>query len=298
MWTARLCLLLVSLSTLAQADAPDGATPTDLSVAQVFTRLAWFENETYRAKGSYIASLGELQKLAAIRNLSSKGELKIKGAKYRLHLTGDGASFLIVSSNKGGLRNFCIGSGLDTLRYSDGDVSQCLEEKRFQPAYLCAADGHSQWCRDNLPPRPVASSLPKAATTNPFNSQTSAIGQAANARAQVGNGVEILSDTQGVDFGPYLERAIYIVKRNWYTAIPADAMPPKLEQGKVTIELVIGKDGGIIGMRLVERSQNILLDHAAWSGVTASNPFLPLPREFTGDYLRLRIHFVYNQPKQ
>ena len=30
----------------------------------------------------------------------------------------------------------------------------------------------------------------------------------------------ILSDTLGVDFGPYLSRIIYIVRRNWYSVIP------------------------------------------------------------------------------
>jgi len=33
----------------------------------------------------------------------------------------------------------------------------------------------------------------------------------------------ILSDTRGVDFGPYLARVVYIVRRNWYAVIPESA---------------------------------------------------------------------------
>ena len=35
----------------------------------------------------------------------------------------------------------------------------------------------------------------------------------------------ILSDTKGVDFGPYLARIIYIVRRNWLAVIPESARP-------------------------------------------------------------------------
>jgi len=40
------------------------------------------------------------------------------------------------------------------------------------------------------------------------------------------------------------------------------------------------------------------MDRAAWGGITASSPFDPLPKEFKGDYLKLRMHFMYNPPKE
>jgi len=40
-------------------------------------------------------------------------------------------------------------------------------------------------------------------------------GVAPRTNANVQGGLEVLSDTQGVDFGPYLERVVFIVKRNW-----------------------------------------------------------------------------------
>jgi outer membrane biosynthesis protein TonB len=50
-------------------------------------------------------------------------------------------------------------------------------------------------------------------------------------------------------------------------------------------------------MRLSESSGDVALDRAAWGGITASNPFPPLPDEFGGSYLALRFHFYYNPQK-
>lgn len=122
------------------------------------------------------------------------------------------------------------------------------------------------------------------------------VGPRTNANVQ--GGLEVLSDTQGVNFGPYLERIVFIVKRNWYNVIPEAAMPPILKRGKVSIEFAIMKDGRLGGMRLVGQSGDISLDRAAWSGITASNPFPPLPTQFTGPYLALRFHFFYNPDKR
>jgi len=109
------------------------------------------------------------------------------------------------------------------------------------------------------------------------------------ARAQ-GN-LEVLSDTMGVDFGPYLNRVVQDVRRNWYTIIPESA---KWKKGKVSIEFVILKDGTVSGMRLFGTSGDVALDRAAWGGITASNPFAPLPTEFKGPFLALRFSFYYN----
>jgi TonB family protein len=119
-------------------------------------------------------------------------------------------------------------------------------------------------------------------------------GSGARSNANVQSGLEILSDTQGVDFGPYLERVVFMVRRNWYNVIPEAAMPPILKKGKVSIEFAITRDGKVAGMRLISASGDVSLDRAAWGGITASNPFPPLPTQFTGQYLALRFHFFYN----
>lgn len=106
--------------------------------------------------------------------------------------------------------------------------------------------------------------------------------------------LEITSDTMGVDFGPYLQRVLHDVKEHWYQIIPESAMPPLLKKGEVSIEFAITKDGKVAGLRYVSGSGDVALDRAAYGGITASNPFPPLPAEFGGQYLGLRFTFLYN----
>ncbi len=109
--------------------------------------------------------------------------------------------------------------------------------------------------------------------------------------------LEVLSDTQGVDFGPYLQRVLEAVRRNWYNLIPEAARAPLMERGKLAIDFVILPDGKVAGMKLSAPSGDVALDRAAWGGITASNPFAPLPGEFHGPYLALRFRFYYNPAK-
>lgn len=107
---------------------------------------------------------------------------------------------------------------------------------------------------------------------------------------QVG-GLEILSDTQGVDFGPYLQRILEDVRENWYHLIPESA---GMKKGKLAIEFAITKDGHVAEMRLIPPgSGDVALDRPAWGSITSSNPFPPLPTQFNGQYLALRFRFYY-----
>ncbi len=106
--------------------------------------------------------------------------------------------------------------------------------------------------------------------------------------------LDILSDTQGVDFGPYLQRIVQDVRENWYHLIPESA---EMKKGKLAIEFAITKDGKVADMRLIATSGDVALDRPAWGSITASNPFPPLPSEFTGPYLALRFRFYYNPDK-
>lgn len=110
-------------------------------------------------------------------------------------------------------------------------------------------------------------------------------------------GLEVLSDTQGVDFGSYLKSVLDTVKKNWYALIPASARPPIMRSGRVGIEFAIKKDGSISDMKLVSTSGDVALDRGAWGGIAASNPFPPLPQEFMGQYVALRFRFYYNPAK-
>lgn len=134
-----------------------------------------------------------------------------------------------------------------------------------------------------------------AATRGGFGGGTGGnYGTGIRGQSQVQSGMEVLSDTMGVDFGPYLARVLHDVRENWYNLIPEVARAPLMKKGKVSIEFAIMKDGSVQGMRLMSPSGDISLDRAAWGGITASNPFPPLPGEFGGQYLALRFHFYYN----
>ena len=119
------------------------------------------------------------------------------------------------------------------------------------------------------------------------------LGQGRQAAKDVGN-LDVLSDTMGVDFGPYLARVVRDVRLNWYSLIPEAA---SWKKGKVAIEFAIMKDGTVAGMTLGGTSGDVALDRAAWAGITASNPFPPLPSDFKGQFLSLRFRFYYNMDK-
>jgi TonB family protein len=188
--------------------------------------------------------------------------------------------------------------------------AQPQQQPQFQTPTAPANTG--QTARLNLPP---AGSATPSFNTN--MSAGSAIAQAARAAAAnrgayggggdggdygLGRGgqgkivdqLEVLSDTMGVDFGPYLQRVLHDVRQNWYNLIPEVARAPLMKKGKVSLEFAITKDGKVAGLQYVSSSGDVALDRAAYGGITASDPFPPLPSEFRGKYLELRFNFFYN----
>jgi TonB family protein len=139
----------------------------------------------------------------------------------------------------------------------------------------------------------AAQAAPRPGSGGQGNGGDFGLGRGAHGR-QVGN-LEILSDTQGVDFGPYLQRVLHDVRQNWYNAIPESAWG---KHGNLIIEFAIMKDGTVQGMRVVAPSGDVPLDRAAWAGITASDPFPALPSDFGGQYLALRFRFYYNPTKE
>jgi TonB family protein len=106
--------------------------------------------------------------------------------------------------------------------------------------------------------------------------------------------VEVLSDTEGVDFGPWMQQMLREVRKNWDSKIPKSA---RMKQAKVDIELSVTKSGKVEDMWIPIGSGDASLDQAAWSGITAANPLPPLPGKFSGPSLTLRFRFYYNPDK-
>lgn len=116
-------------------------------------------------------------------------------------------------------------------------------------------------------------------------SQAPAPGRAATA-------LEMMSDPMGVDFKPYLIRVLAAVKRNWLAVIPESARLGRT--GRVLVQFAIDRDGHVPKLVIALPSGTDALDRAAVAGVSASNPFPPLPTEFRGNQVRLQLTFTYN----
>jgi outer membrane biosynthesis protein TonB len=112
----------------------------------------------------------------------------------------------------------------------------------------------------------------------------------------MGAGVQVLSDMQGVDFGPYIRRILADIKRNWIPLIPEEARPPLNKQGETLIRFTINADGSIAHMALDGSSQDTAIDRACWGGITGVGQFPPLPAAFKGPNLELRVDFYTNKP--
>ena len=110
-------------------------------------------------------------------------------------------------------------------------------------------------------------------------------------------GVQILSDTQGVDFNDWLIRWHYVTQQTWDPLIPDEVNPPILKSGVVVIRFKVLPNGRVVDMTLEGRSGDSGLDRAAWGAISGSS-YPPLPRAFHGPYLELRAVFLYNQRQQ
>jgi TonB family protein len=119
-------------------------------------------------------------------------------------------------------------------------------------------------------------------------------GNSRGAQAGVG-GPEILSDTQGVDFQPYLQRILRLIYQQWIPLLPEEARPPLNKQGVTLVRFTINPDGTVAAMHLDGSTHDEALDRAAWGSITGVGQFPPLPKQFHGPNFELRIHYLVNK---
>jgi outer membrane biosynthesis protein TonB len=108
-------------------------------------------------------------------------------------------------------------------------------------------------------------------------------------------GMEVLSDMQGVDFSAWLRRMHDDVQRNWEPLLPEETEAPILKQGETYVRVKILPDGTIADMHLDGSSHDVAIDKSCWGSITSEGQFPPLPRQFHGPYLELRLHFIVNK---
>ena len=107
---------------------------------------------------------------------------------------------------------------------------------------------------------------------------------------------QLLTDSQGIDFAPYLRLILQTVKRNWQSVMPESVRLG--QRGKVSIVFSIGRDGQVIKLSYGEQSGIESYDRASVAGISMSNPFPPLPMAFRGDRIVVQFNFAYNTPKR
>ena len=111
-----------------------------------------------------------------------------------------------------------------------------------------------------------------------------------------GSNLELLSDPKGVDFRPYLTQVLAAVRRNWMAVIPESGRMGR--RGLVQVQFSIDRAGRVPKLVIATPSGTEAFDRAAVAGVSASNPFPPLPADFKGEQIRLQLSFAYNIPNR
>lgn len=114
--------------------------------------------------------------------------------------------------------------------------------------------------------------------------------------ASVG-GVDVLSDTGGVDVGPYIKQIVGTIYKNWLPLIPQEARPPQSSKGEALIRFRILPDGRIGNMWLDGSTHDDAINRACWGAIAAAQ-FPALPTALGSKPLDLRLHFYVNVKPQ
>ena len=115
------------------------------------------------------------------------------------------------------------------------------------------------------------------------------------AQTKLSPSIEVLTDTQGVDFGPYVAAMFKSLMARWYRDMPEDVQLG--EAGKVIVRFRILQDGSVPTDSLkieTTTSKRKLLGSTSLKAVQKSSPFERLPTQFTGEFIDLRVTFFYN----
>jgi TonB family protein len=115
-------------------------------------------------------------------------------------------------------------------------------------------------------------------------------------KIQIGNGLQILTPTQGADFSGYGRDLLASIRRNWIASLPDSVKAG--QTGIVAVIVQVRADGTFLNPdpKLDRSSGRAALDSAAVAAVRASAPFPHFPSTFEGATVELRITFYYNIP--
>ncbi|HLK49213.1 MAG TPA: energy transducer TonB [Bryobacteraceae bacterium] len=107
--------------------------------------------------------------------------------------------------------------------------------------------------------------------------------------------MQLLSDSMGADFRPYMLQILQTVRRNWFAVMPESARLGR--RGTVALQFAVAKDGTVTKIVFATNSGVDSLDRAAVASISMANPMPPLPVEFRGSVIRLQLTFAYNNAR-
>jgi TonB family protein len=115
-------------------------------------------------------------------------------------------------------------------------------------------------------------------------------------KATAAAAIVMLTNTEGVDFGPFLRSVYLSIKHEWLSA-----MAPSIERGNkgiVTIQFRIQQDGNVPDdfLKVVSNSGEKEFEYAARNAIRNMRPFEHLPSKFPQPFVELRMIFYYNTP--
>ena len=102
----------------------------------------------------------------------------------------------------------------------------------------------------------------------------------------------VVSDTEGVDFSPWLHLIYYRVRDNWYSVIPE--LIRTRTKGKVVLIFDVRSNGRIENIEVLRSSGLSPYDRAAVSSVKLSEPFPGFPSTFKGELITVQFTYLYN----
>lgn len=84
------------------------------------------------------------------------------------------------------------------------------------------------------------------------------------------------------------------IRRNWQQTLSEKGLVPTSDQKSFSVEFTVLKDGTLESRRVAESSGDTVLDSTGLDAIAKSAPFMAIPAEFEGDFLKLRCHFYLN----
>jgi tetratricopeptide (TPR) repeat protein len=122
------------------------------------------------------------------------------------------------------------------------------------------------------------------------------IGNTASIQVAASAEVLLLSDPQGVDFGPYLNKEVLpTLQKAWNKLAPSVAKSTAgKSKGKTVIEFAIQKDGSVSELKVKESFNDVTLDTALLASLKSVTPFHALPAQFKGKSLTLQFDLSFH----